>query len=288
MTLKRIRGFVWLIRPKNALMMGLAVLVSGVIALRGQAGPEHIRPLFLGFVTSFALTGSAMCVNDFFDREIDAENEPDRPIPSGLVRLNEAIYLALMLTVLGLFSALFTSLPNLLMAIAAFIIAGTYSYRKSGKKRGFSGNCMVSLCIALPFFYGALAVGRSFDELLIIFAMLAFLSNLGREVTKGIVDREGDEPQGVRTLAVLYGEKTAAVVAVSLYLSSVALSFLPWMLRLVSSLYLPVVMVADAIFVVLSLSLLSNYSRMNARRVKDLVLLSMLMGLIAFVIGGAS
>lgn len=287
MIIKRIRGFVRLVRPKNALMMGLAVFVSGIIALRGQTGLEHSRPLFLGFVTSSALTGSAMCINDFFDREIDAENEPDRPIPSELVRPNEAIYLALILVVVGLFSALLTSLPNLLVATAALIIAGTYSYRKSGKKRGFSGNCMVGLCIALPFFYGALAVGRSFDELLTIFAVLAFLSNLGREVTKGIVDCEGDEPQGVRTVAVLYGEKTAAAVAVSLYLSSVALSVLPWMLHLVSSLYLPLVTIADAVFVVLSISLLSNYSRANARRVKNLVLASMLIGLIAFVIGGA-
>ena len=29
------------------------------------------------------LTGYTQTINDFFDKEIDAINEPDRPIPSG-------------------------------------------------------------------------------------------------------------------------------------------------------------------------------------------------------------
>ena len=46
---------------------------------------------------------------------------------------------------------------------------------------------------------------------------MAFLSNTGREITKGIVDVKGDSAEKVKTLAVRYGEKKAAIVATVFY-----------------------------------------------------------------------
>ena len=52
-------GFTW--TPENVAKSATCMLMSG--------------PL---------LTGYTQTINDFFDREIDAINEPDRPIPSGV------------------------------------------------------------------------------------------------------------------------------------------------------------------------------------------------------------
>jgi geranylgeranylglycerol-phosphate geranylgeranyltransferase len=119
----------------------------------------------------------------------------------------------------------------------------------------------------------------------LVFASIAFLSNTGREITKGIVDVKGDEMQGVKTLAVRYGQKNAAIAATIFYSLAVLLSPIPWLLRLVSFWFIPLVAVTDFGLVACSLLLLKDYSRENARKVKNIVLLWLAIGLLAFVAG---
>ena len=114
---------------------------------------------------------------------------------------------------------------------------------------------------------------------------MAFLSNTGREITKGIVDVKGDKAQGMKTLAVRYGDRNAAAVAVLFYVSAVSLTPLPWILRLVSFWFIPFVLVTDAGLIGSSFLLLRDYSRENARKIKNLVLLWFIIGLLAFVFG---
>jgi geranylgeranylglycerol-phosphate geranylgeranyltransferase len=114
---------------------------------------------------------------------------------------------------------------------------------------------------------------------------MVFLSNTGREITKGIVDVQGDRTQNVKTLAVHFGEKTAAIAASLFYLSAVSLSPIPWLLKIVSSWFIPLVAVTDLGLVASSFLLLRDSSRENARKVKNSVLLWFIFGLLAFVVG---
>ncbi len=114
---------------------------------------------------------------------------------------------------------------------------------------------------------------------------MAFFSTVGREITKGIVDVEGDKLESVTTVAVLYGSGKAAFSAVIFYILAVVLSFFPRLLGEVSVWYLPFVAVADLGFIFSSTSLLHNYSRENARRVKNIARIWMVIGLFAFVAG---
>ena len=120
---------------------------------------------------------------------------------------------------------------------------------------------------------------------MVLFAAMAFLSNTGREITKGIVDVKGDKAEDVKTLAMRYGERNAAVVAALFYVSAVALTPIPWLLGLVSFWFIPVVILTDVGFVVSSALLLKDYSRENARKIKKIVLLWFVTGLLAFVLG---
>jgi geranylgeranylglycerol-phosphate geranylgeranyltransferase len=147
-----------------------------------------------------------MAINDYFDREIDAVNEPSRPIPSGDVKSVEAIVYSFLLSLVGLSTAYLTGFASLGVAVFSWLVMMVYSMW--GKRTGFLGNLMVSTCIALPFIYGGIIAGNVSAPLL--FSALAFLSNTGREVTKGIVDTEGDGARGVRTIAVAYGVDKAA------------------------------------------------------------------------------
>jgi geranylgeranylglycerol-phosphate geranylgeranyltransferase len=273
-------GFLNIIRPINSVMMGVGILVGVVIAggLRSNISLEYLT---LAFVTGFTLTGSAMVINDYFDREIDAVNEPSRPIPSGEVKPKEAVIYSLMLNAVGLAAAYLTSLPSLAIAVFSLLLMMIYS--AWGKRTGFLGNLMVSTCIGLPFVYGGVLAGNVSTSLL--FSALAFLTNTGREVTKGIVDMEGDSSRGVKTIAVVYGVDAAAHLASVLYIIAVGASILPLLLNLVSSWYIPFVVVTDLGLVYGTIALLRDHSRESSRKVKNQILYWMLFGLLAFTAG---
>lgn len=280
--MEKLIGYVRLMRPVNCVMMGFAVVVGAVLADSNLATTLW-QNLTYGFITGFMLTAASMTINDCYDKEIDAVNEPNRPIPSGLIKPKEALAFAFVLTTIGFVVAYLTNLFCLLMAIVAWITFAMYT--TVGKRSGLPGNLLVSTCVAVPFIYGSTAITNEIKLNVLIFASIAFLANTGREITKGIVDIQGDRVQNVKTLAVLLGEKTAAVTAVLFYLSAVLLSPTPWLMNLVSFWFVPFVAVADLGFVASSCMLLKDYSRENARRVKNTVLLWFIVGLLAFVVG---
>jgi len=91
--------------------------------------------------------------------------------------------------------------------------------------------------------------------------------------------------QGVKTLAVRYGEKNAAIAAAIFYFSAVLLSPIVWFLELVSLWFIPLVAITDLGLAASSFMLLKDYSREKARKTKNLILLWFIIGLLAFVAG---
>ncbi len=270
--------FLRLIRPLNCLIMGFAVVVGTSLVSSVDVSVSFL----LGFVTSFTLTGASMAINDYYDRDIDAINEPKRPIPSGRVNPKEALLLALVLSVIGLAAAYGTNLFCFIVALTAWVISFIYVAR--GKRTGFLGNFLVSTCVAIPFVYGGLVVEK-LELPIVIFAAIVILSNTGREITKGIVDVRGDAHKHIRTVAVIRGERDAAFVSSIFFFSAVALSPFPWLLKLVSDLFLPLVLLTDIGLVASSFWLIHDHSRDNAKRVKNLVLVWFITGLLAFLVG---
>jgi geranylgeranylglycerol-phosphate geranylgeranyltransferase len=278
----KLQGFVRLMRPVNCVIMGFAVFVGVVLAGRNLSEIAWLDVVF-GFLTGFSLCAAAMAVNDYYDRKIDAINEPLRPIPSGLVSSVEALGLVLVLSVVGLVLAVLVSALCFVVASVSLVIVVTYV--TVGKRTGLLGNFLVSACVAIPFVYGSI-IAAGFVALNVwFFVSMAFLANTGREITKGIVDVEGDRAGDVRTLAVRYGEKVAAMVAVVFYVSAVALTPVPLLLGLVSLWFVPFVLVIDVGLVVCSVLLVADHGREKARRIKNAALFLFVFGLLAFIFG---
>jgi len=265
------------------LMMGFAVIVGAVIATSVTPGSFRALNLVCGFVTGFTLTAGSMAVNDYYDREIDATNEPNRPIPSGLVKPKEAVGFALILTVVGFAAAYLTGVFSLSVAVISWVVFT--SYTTVGKRSGLPGNFLVSICVAIPFVYGSIVATDAIATNVLIFVSMVFLSNTGREITKGIVDVEGDIKQNVKTLAVRFGSGAASIAASLFNIWATLLSPIPVLLGLVSLWYVPFVSITDIGLVASSVSLLKNHSRENARRIKRIVLVWFLIGLLAFLVG---
>ncbi len=277
----RLAPFLTLIRIPNCLMIGLAVIVAETIGLGSL--PSLMEAVF-GFLTAFLLLAGTMVFNDIQDVQVDRVNSPNRPIPSGQVTVGQAYGLSIVFSALALVSALVLGILTFLTALVALALMAYYNTR--GKKTGLLGNAVVSFNVALPFFFGGLAV-NSLRPLLFIFFLLAFLANTAREVAKGISDVEGDSSKGVRTIAVTRGPKRAAQLAAAFFVVAILLSFMaPIFDQKVSLFYYPVVIIADLGFFYSSYRLIHDPAPGTVRKVKTQVLLWMFLGLVGFLLGG--
>jgi geranylgeranylglycerol-phosphate geranylgeranyltransferase len=259
-------------------MIGFAVIVGEVMA----STTVPVRAAFYGFMAGFLLLAASMVLNDYFDREIDRINEPERPIPAGVIKPAEALSFSLILAAIGFWFAGNSGVGALVIATVSVIIMVLYNWRL--KKTGLLGNALVSTNVAIPFVYGGFVVGSPTWSLG-IFSLLAFLSSIGREIVKGIVDVSGDTARGVKSLAATKGNAKAAKYGAALFVAAVALSGLPLILGIVSYYYIPLVAICDIGFLLTAYSLLANSSPKNAKRSKNYVLVWMTFGLLAFILG---
>jgi len=276
-----LRACLRMVRPVNFVMMGVAVIV-GEVAILG--GIPSISQMFYGFIVSSFLTASSMVINDIVDLDIDRINAPDRPLPSGMISRRSALIFAGVLTVLGIAAAIPLSVYAVVVAVLTFVVS--LSYNLYGKRIGLPGNMMVSFCVAVPFLFGGIAVANTIDITIAVFFLLAFLANVGREITKGIADMEGDKSKKIRTMALVYGPKMAARAAALFYITAVLITPLPYMFGNLGLYYALIVLVVDVGFLYSSFFVLRDQGKEAALKVKTQAILWMILALLAFFVGG--
>ncbi len=277
----RVNSAIDLIRPINSIMVGFAVIVG-----TGIASPEMILSVYslLGFSTGFLISSFSMVVNDYYDIEVDKVNRPDRPLPSGAISPNLAVILALILLSTGIASSMLTSLNNFVIASVFAFLAWFYNFW--GKKRGFIGNIMVAVSVAIPYIYGGMAVNNAYKALLVWLALTSFFAATGREVIKTICDIQGDELRGVRSVARTHGSRFASILGTIMFFMAIASSWIPFTTGIVGMVYAILILIPNLIFMYASIKILKDTSEISALNVKSISLLGMLIGLIAFLIGG--
>jgi len=173
------------------------------------------------FLGGVLLAGPLVCatsqaVNDWFDRHVDALNEPDRPIPSGRIPGRWGLYIALIWTGLSLAVGAALGFWVFLASILGLALAWAYSAPPLRLKlNGWFGNAAVGLCYeGLPWFTGAAALTVQLPELDIVwFALLYSLGAFGIMILNDFKAIEGDRELGVRSLPVQLGVRRAALLA---------------------------------------------------------------------------
>ena len=169
-----------------------------------------------------ALAGPLVCaasqaVNDWFDRHVDAINEPHRPIPSGRVPGRWGLYLAQIWTALSLLVA--TALGPVVVGatIVGLLLAWAYSappFRL--KSNGWWGNSAVAICYeGLAWVTGAavMAGGNVPDGRTITLAVLYSIGAHGIMTLNDFKAIEGDIKTGIASLPVQLGVDGAARAA---------------------------------------------------------------------------
>jgi geranylgeranylglycerol-phosphate geranylgeranyltransferase len=271
--------YLLLIRPLNSIMMGLAVII-GEVTILGTF--PKIEEIIFGFFIGFFLTAFSMVLNDIMDIEIDRINVPNRPLPSGRISINSAKLYSIILAIIGILLAFYFSIYAIIIAFSSLIVSILYNTK--AKKTGLLGNIMVAYCVAIPFLFGAIITSNSINMKILTFFMLAFLSTIGREIIKGIADIKGDKIKNIKTLALSYGTKKAAIIASLFYISAIMLSILPIIVKEVGLFYLFTIIFVDLGLIYCSIKILISQERAIAIDVKNKTLIFMLLALLAFLI----
>ena len=162
------------------------------------------------------VTGTSQAVNDWYDRHVDAINEPGRAIPSGRVPGHGGLVLAGVWTVLSL--ALAAALGGWAFGATALGLALAWAYSAPPwrlKMNGWLGNAACGACYeGLPWFTAAAIVGGALPHgSIIAVAALYSAGAHGIMTLNDFKSIDGDRQLGVRSLPVMLGANRAAQLA---------------------------------------------------------------------------
>jgi chlorophyll synthase len=194
----------------------------GVVASAApMSGQWHL--LLLGVLLAGPMVcATSQAVNDWFDRHVDAINEPHRPIPSGRIPGRWGLYLALLWTVLSLVVGLALGPVGLLATALALALAWAYSAPPLRlKANGWWGNAACGISYeGIAWLTGAaiMAGGVWPESRSLLLAALYSVGTHGIMTLNDFKAIDGDRRMGVRSLPVQLGVQRAARVACAIML----------------------------------------------------------------------
>lgn len=218
---RRIIGHIRLADPVTWISPALMCL-GGAIASSAQMtgfdphNLDHWVRVFLAMlmVGPFC-TGFSQSINDYFDRDLDAINDPGRPIPSGTVTLHEAKINWIVLAVVTiLVSLVFANVLITLLVLSGLFLSAVYS--------------VPPVKLKTRFWLGAPAVGLGYVVLSwfaghMIFANLtwpsAIVALLNGGIATGVIflndikSVEGDRQHGLQSVTVALGVRRSLLIA---------------------------------------------------------------------------
>ena len=214
------RAVIELLKPITwfAPMWAFACGLLSVPHVRGAGVPSPWVMIFAGVLLAGPLIcATSQAVNDWFDRHVDAINEPLRPIPSGRIPGRWGLYIALIWTALSLAVALVLGPWGFCAGVFGLVLAWAYSAPPLRlKQNGWWGNAAVALCYeGVPWVTGAaiMAAGALPDARVMMIAALYSLGAHGIMTLNDFKSVEGDRQLGIGSLPVRLGVVSAGRVA---------------------------------------------------------------------------
>ena len=187
-----------ILRPFNMILCIISVLIAAFL-INGLS--SHLLLYTILVVLCFA--GASNILNDVFDVRIDEINQPERVLPSGRLKILEALFIMSILYVIGILActyllplgqkiALITVLPLLVLYTPLF------------KRFPFIGNLVIGCIIGLVFLFTEGSINGNADKMWIPFLLATALSTI-RELCKDAEDMEGDSTDNLQTFPKKFG-----------------------------------------------------------------------------------
>ncbi|XP_055812643.1 chlorophyll synthase, chloroplastic [Solanum dulcamara] len=218
----------WKIRVQLTKPVTWPPLVWGVVCGAAASGNFHWTPedvaksIVCMLMSGPFLTGYTQTINDWYDREIDAINEPYRPIPSGAISEQEVItqIWVLLLGGLGLAGILDVWAGHDFPVIFYLALGGSLlSYIYSApplklKQNGWIGNFALGASyISLPWWAGQALFGTLTPDIIVL-TLLYSIAGLGIAIVNDFKSIEGDRAMGLQSLPVAFGSEAAKWICV--------------------------------------------------------------------------
>ena len=149
-------------RPAN-IVTSVADVLAG-IAISGYflTFETDYFPVLMLCIATIGLYGGGIVFNDVFDADLDKIERPERAIPSGAVKLNEAIFLGAFLLLSGIVAAFtIAALSGIIAILIAFF---ALLYNKYSKHHSFLGPLNMGLCRGLNLLLGVSIIAVSLNE----------------------------------------------------------------------------------------------------------------------------
>jgi 4-hydroxybenzoate polyprenyltransferase len=200
-------------RPIGALLLLMPCWWSAALAaVHAGAAFPNIWHLALFFVGAFVMRGAGCTWNDIVDRDIDplVERTRSRPIPSGQVSLKQALAYAVLQSLVGFLVLIQFNAFAIGVGVASLAIVALYPFMKRI-------TYWPQIVLGLAFSWGALmgwagAFGRLDPAAFVLYAG-SICWVIGYDTIYAHQDREDDALVGVKSTALLFGERTKLMLA---------------------------------------------------------------------------
>ncbi|MDP2666045.1 MAG: UbiA family prenyltransferase [Candidatus Diapherotrites archaeon] len=264
-----VSAYVEIIRPINAVMAIIGTFLGHAIATHSFSLPF---PLFLAMLAVLCIISAGQSINDFFDLDVDTKTGKKKPLVQGKIKRGHVFWFAIALFLIGVFIA---SMINFLaFAIAAFFAAMLFLYSAVMGKIKFFGNIIVALGVGFTFLFGASVA--TITPLVLMMALVAFLSNWAREIVKDVEDAEADKGLKLTLPHILSPTQTNIIIFGLLTLAILA-AYLPILTGLGNLYYGILATITNLIFILAARQLVYR----DPAKASALLKRGMLIGLIA-------
>ncbi|NJD01277.1 MAG: hypothetical protein FIA99_01465 [Ruminiclostridium sp.] len=262
---RKINAFYELTRPWNWLRMQVPMAICGAILF--ASGFPSLNIILICLIAGASLSASGYAINDYFDRNIDIINVPDRPIPSNRIAPIEALFIAVFLSGIGIVISLFLSWINVIIAAATAIYGFIYAIflKRFGN---ILDTASFAVFMGFPVLYGAFSTSMNKTSLVLAFAVAIYIG--GAHIIGTIKDIEGDRESSCRTVAVVFGSKKAAKIASGLTTISLILFWIFTIYFLGNFLSFLGLAVISAFVLISLIRLIHNQSKQRAKEILSL------------------
>lgn len=288
-----IRIYLDLFRINSFVTLG-AVIVGAMVAT-GINIP--ILPVFFGCIVAFLIVAGGFTINDYYDRDIDATNRPDKPIPSGKIKPEKAKAIGYLLLTTGIIISIITLPPlSVFIATTCAFLLDFYS-RVLKRKYTIIGNFVTSYSTAITYVFGWSCLISVLNEKIFLtlywIFIISLLACLGREFIKSIQDMKGDKKFDINNIAIKYGIKKAAFFATIAISIAIIFSPIPYIFGFFGNSYAILITIVDIIILYSCISLIIKIYKIRdkeaiftyAGKAKTNILIAMGLGLFAFAFG---
>ncbi len=277
--MQNIKSLISITRPLNCLITFFTIIVASLIC----ADILIIKIVLIAALAGSLVNAGGNVINDYYDIEIDKINRPNRPLPSGQMKIKTALTIYIYFTLFALVIANHY-LSNIAFGIVALTSAMMFLYSYKLKSVPLVGNFVVAFSTGLAFLFGSVVVGNIYCG--IIPALFAFLISLMRELVKDIEDIEGDKSANILTFPIKFGiDKTVKLISI-IGVVLILATTIPFLLEIYNLYYFIFVsLFVNGILAFVIRTLRSNISLKTLRLVSNLLKLGMVFGVIAIFMG---